>query len=212
MPTCSKDCGRPDGKDEEQHPRLTAILRARWHSRSTEGGKGCRGAYEEHNLRHEDIDRIEALVNWLETEYPSPAFASRGIESPPQVGSTQYFTAWGAAERGYPLLRADRPGPGETDPPEVLDLMHRVTLIPTMRRTLFGPRITVFTKDGRSFTKEGTGREFIWDFEEQARRIRPITPGLTISEAKFAEVIDTSRHLDRLDRAAPKLISLTIPS
>jgi hypothetical protein len=167
---------------------------------------------EEHNLRHEDIDRIEALVNWLETEYPSPAFASRGIESPPQVGSTQYFTAWGAAERGYPLLRADRPGPGETDPPEVLDLMHRVTLIPTMRRTLFGPRITVFTKDGRSFTKEGTGREFIWDFEEQARRIRPITPGLTISEAKFAEVIDTSRHLDRLDRAAPKLISLTIPS
>jgi hypothetical protein len=81
-----------------------------------------------------------------------------------------------------------------------------------MRRTLFGPRITVFTKDGRSFTKEGTGREFIWDFEEQARRIRPITPGLAIGEAKFAEVIDTSRHLDRLDRAAPKLISLTIPS
>jgi hypothetical protein len=96
------------------------------------------------------------LVNWLETEYPSPAFPSRGIESPPQVGSTQYFTAWGAARRGYPLLRGDRPNPGETDPPEVLDLMHRVTLIPTVRRTLFGPRITVFTKDGRSFTKEGT--------------------------------------------------------
>ena len=129
---------------------------------------------EEHNLRYEDIDRIEALVNWLETEYPSPAFPSRGIDNPPQVGSTQYFTAWGAAKRGYPLLRGDRPGPGETDPPEVLDLMHRVTLIPTVRRTLFGPRITVFTKDGRSFTREGTGREFIWDFEEEARRIRPI--------------------------------------
>src|SRR5246500_3299761 len=51
----------------------------------------------EHNLRYEDIDRIEAVVNWLETEYPSPAFPSRGIENPPQVGSTQYFTAWGAA-------------------------------------------------------------------------------------------------------------------
>jgi MmgE/PrpD N-terminal domain len=167
---------------------------------------------EEHNLRYEDIDRIEAVVNWLETEYPSPAFPSRGIESPPQVGSTQYFTAWGAARRGYPLLRGDRPNPGETDPPEVLDLMHRVTLIPTVRRTLFGPRVTISTKNGHSFTKEGTGREFIWDFEEQARRIRPIAPGLAISEAQFGELIDTCRHLDRLDRAAQKLISLTIPS
>src|SRR5438874_3980028 len=167
---------------------------------------------EEHDLRHDDIDRIEALVNWFETEYPSPAFPSRGIDNPPQVGSTQYFTAWGAARRGYPLLRGDRPGPGETDPPEVLDLMQRVTLIPTVRRTLFGPRITVFTKDGRSFTKEGTGREFIWDFEEQARRIRPLTPGLAISEAQFAELIDTCRHLEGIDRAAQKLIALTIPS
>jgi hypothetical protein len=167
---------------------------------------------EEHNLRCDDIDRIEAVVNWFETEYPSPAFPSRGIDNPPQVGSTQYFTAWGAARRGYPLLRGDRPNPGETDPPEVLDLMHRVTLIPTVRRTLFGPRITVFTKDGRSFTREGTGREFIWNFEEEARRIRPITPALAISEAQFAELIDTCRHLDRVDQAAQKLISLTIPS
>jgi len=166
---------------------------------------------EEHNLGHEDIDRIEAVVNWLETEYPSPAFPSRGIDNPPQIGSTQYFTAWGAAERGYPLLRSDRPRPGETDPPEVLDLMHRVTLIPTVRRTLFGPRITVFTKDGRHFTKEGTGREFIWDFEEQARRIRPITPGLAIGEGQFGELIDTCRRLDRVEQAAQRLIALTTP-
>jgi hypothetical protein len=166
----------------------------------------------EHNLRYADIDRIEALVNWLETEYPSPAFPSRGIDNPPQVGSTQYFTAWGAVERGYPLLRGDRPGPGETDPPEVLDLMQRVTLIPTVRRTLFGPRITVFTKDGRSFTGEGTGREFIWDFEEEARRIRPVAPGLAINEAQFAELIEACRHLDRADRAAGTLIKLTIPA
>jgi len=90
---------------------------------------------EEHNLHYHDIDRIEALVNWLETEYPSPAFPSRGIDNPPQIGSTQYFTAWGAAERSYPLLRGDRPGPGETDPPEGLDLMHRVTLgVPSSAR------------------------------------------------------------------------------
>lgn len=166
----------------------------------------------EHDIRHQDIDRIEALVNWFETEYPSPAFASRGIETPPQIGSTQYFTAYGAVERGYPLLRGDRPGPGESDPPAVLDLMLRVILIPTVRRTLFGPRITVFLKDGRSFTRDGTGREFIWDFEEEARRIRPVAAGLAIPETQFAELIDACRHLDTIDRAAERLIALTLPS
>jgi hypothetical protein len=80
-----------------------------------------------------------------------------------------------------------------------------------VRRPLFGPRITIFTKDGRSFTKEGTGREFIWDFEEEVRRIRPIAPGLAIGEAQFNELIDACRHLDTLDHAAQKLIALTIP-
>src|ERR1700736_369364 len=167
---------------------------------------------EEHNIGPGDIDRIEAVVNWLETEYPSPAFPSRGIDTPPQVGSTQYFSAYGAVERGYPLLRGGQPGPGETDPPGMLDLMHRVSLIPTVRQALFGPRITVFTKDGRNFTREGTGREFIWDFEEEARRIPPITPGLAIGEPRFAELIDTCRHLENIDRAAQKLIALTIPA
>ena len=165
----------------------------------------------EHDIRYEQIDRIEAVVNWLETEYPSPAFPSRGIDIPPRPGSTQYFTAYGAVTGGYPLLRGGEPGPGDTDPPEVLDLMHRVSLIPTMRRTLFGPRITIFTKDGRSFTREGTGREFIWDFEEEARRIRGISPGTAIGDTQFAALIDSCRNLDTLDRAASKLIALTIP-
>ena len=166
---------------------------------------------EEHDLRYENIERIEAVVNWLETEYPSPAFPSRGIDIPPKPGSTQYFTAYGAVARGYPLLRGGEPGPGDSDPPEVLDLMQRVTLIPAMRRTLFGPRITIFTKDGRSFTKEGTGREFIWDFEEEARRIRDIAPGVAIGDTQFAALIDACRHLDTLDRAASKLIALSVP-
>ncbi len=89
--------------------------------------------------------------------------------------------------------------------------MRRVTLIPAVRRPLFGPRITVFLKDGRSFTREGTGREFIWDFEEEARRIRPVAPGLAIGEAQFERLIDTCRHLDAEDRAAATLIGLTIP-
>jgi hypothetical protein len=78
-----------------------------------------------------------------------------------------------------------------------------------VRRTLFGPRITIFTKDGQSFTKEGTGREFIWDFEEHARRIQPVVPGLAIGSGQFSELIDCCRNLDRVDNAAHRLISLT---
>jgi hypothetical protein len=166
---------------------------------------------EEHNIRYEDIDRIEALVNWFETEYPSPLFPDRSSAGVPRVGSSQYFAAWGAAMRGYPLLRGAAPRPGESDPPEVLELMQRVTLIPVVHRPLFGPRVTIFTKDGRGFTKEATGREFIWDFEEEARRIQPVADGTGLSEAQFAELIEACRLLDRLDSAAGTLISLTIP-
>ncbi|HWD56906.1 MAG TPA: MmgE/PrpD family protein [Stellaceae bacterium] len=168
----------------------------------------------EHSIAYADIDRIEAVVNGFETEYPSPLFpiANRGLTAGASVGSTPYFTAYGAVTGGYPILRGDRPGPGESDPPEVLDLMHRVTILPTVRRTLFGPRITVFTKDGRSFTKEGTGREFIFDFATLARRLDPIKPGLAISPARYDELVDTCRRLDTVDNAAARLIGLTMPA
>ena len=167
----------------------------------------------EHGIAYDQIDRIEAVVNWLETEYPSPAFPipSRGVAAGPEVGSTPYFTAYGAATGGYPMLRGGTPGPGETDPPEVLDLMRRVTLIPSVRRPLFGPRITIFLKDGRSVTREGTGREFIWDFEEEVRRIGPVARGLAISAAQYERLIDACRRLDSLDDAAATLIGLTVP-
>jgi len=165
----------------------------------------------EHDITYADIDRIEAVVNWFETEYPSPAFPIPGGDGKPRVGATQYFTAYGAVTRGYPLLRGDRPGPGEADPPEVLDLMQRVTLIPMVRRTLFGPRITIFLKNGESRTKEGTGREFIWDFETLVSRLQPIARGLAISANQYAHLIDTCRHLDRAESAAQQLITRTIP-
>src|SRR5579885_1947298 len=141
----------------------------------------------EHGITYDQIDRIEAVVNWLETEYPSPLFPipSRGLNAGPSVGSTPYFTAYGAVTGGYPLLRGDRPGPGESDPPEVLDLMQRVKLIPAVGRTLFGPRITVFTKDGRSVTREGTGREFIFDFATLAGRLQPLAGGVAIGAARY---------------------------
>ena len=165
----------------------------------------------EHDIKYEDVERVEAVVNWLETQYPSPAFPSRREDGEAQKGGTKYYTAYGVAMRGFPVIRSQQMGSsdGAGDPPEVLDLMHRVTIIPSREMTLFGPRITVFTKDGKSYTKQSTGREFMWDFDEEARRIRDVIPGLPIPEAQFEEIIATCRDLDSQDRA-DKLIKLTV--
>ena len=167
----------------------------------------------EHDIRYEDVERVEAVVNWLETQYPSPAFPSRREDGEAQAGGTKYYTAYGVVQRGVPVLRSQQMGSsdGANDPPEVLDLMHRVTIIPSHTMTLFGPRITIFTKDGKSYTKQSTGREFMWDFEEEARRIRDVIPGLPIPKSQFEDIISTCRDLDNQDRA-DRLIQLTIPA
>ena len=99
---------------------------------------------------------------------------------------------------------------GESDNPQVLELMQRVKVIASHRQPLFGPTITITLKDGRSFTKEGSGREFIWDFEEEARRIRGVLPNLSISAEQFEELIEACRRIEALDDAARTLIDLTV--
>jgi 2-methylcitrate dehydratase PrpD len=160
---------------------------------------------EEHNIRYQDVDRVEAVVNWLETQYPSPAFPTRREDAttPAKVGSTRYYTAYGVVKRGFPMLA------GTPDPPEVLTLMNRVTIIPSHQMPLFAPRITVFTKDGKTYTKQATGREFIWDFEQEVRRIRGIATGLPIPAAQYEEIIATCRDLEKQEHA-DKLVALTL--
>ena len=164
----------------------------------------------EHDIRYENVDRVEAVVNWLETQYPSPAFPSRTEFGPGRTGSTGYYTAWGVVNRGYPVARAlgaDPEGPDVA--PEVLELTRRVTIIPSHDMTFFGPRITIYTKDGKSYTRQGTGREFVWDYGEEARRIRDLAPALPIPASQFDSMIETCRNLEREARA-DELVRLTL--
>jgi len=77
---------------------------------------------EEHDIKYQDVERIEAVVNWFETQYPSPAFAPPPAApgAPVKKGAQEYYTAYGVVKRGFPLLT------GTPDPPEVLELMKRV--------------------------------------------------------------------------------------
>ena len=44
------------------------------------------------DIGHEDVDRVEAVVNWLETQYPSPAFPTRreDLDVELRPGSTRF--------------------------------------------------------------------------------------------------------------------------
>jgi len=75
--------------------------------------------------------------------------------------------------------------------------------------TLFGPRITIHTKDGRSYTRQATGREFVWDFEEEARRIRDVVRVVPIAAPQFERLVAACRNLDREARA-DVLVQLTL--
>jgi 2-methylcitrate dehydratase PrpD len=163
---------------------------------------------EKHDIKPADIERIESTVNWLETEYPSPAFPIQNRT--PHVGGAQYYAAYGAVRRGFPLLKDVDRGIGEPDPPEVLELMHRVTLTPSHRHSLFAPTVTIHLHDGRSFTRAASGREFIWDFDEEVRRLGDIVEGIPIPATQFHELAEACRNLEGL-AAARRLIDLTIP-
>src|SRR5204862_831429 len=161
-------------------------------------------------IAHEDVDRVAPAVSGTATQNPAPAFTSAREDVPAAAANTGYSTAYAVVARGFPVERALGVDPAGPDVPrEVLDLMKRVTIIPSHQMTLFGPRITIFTKDGKSYTKQSTGREFIWDFDEEARRIRDVIPGIPIPAAQFEEIIATCRDLDRQVRA-DKLIQLTL--
>jgi hypothetical protein len=164
---------------------------------------------EEHDIKPEEADRVEAVVNWLETQYPSPAFPSRILDVNPRPDSQHYFVAYGIVERGYSLLKDRARNLGEPDRAEVLELMQRVKIIPSHRHTLFGPTVTIYLKDGRAFTKEGTGREFIWDFEGLKQRIAGVRPVLPIPGEQYDELTAACAAIEDLEQAS-RLIELTV--
>ncbi len=161
---------------------------------------------EENDIRIEEVERVETEVNWLETHYPSPAFPNRREDGAARVGGTHYYAAYGVVKRGYPLLNDP---PGENDPPEVLEMMERVRIIPSREMGLFAPRVSIFTKERGVFTRQATGREFIFSFDELVNRICGIAPGLPIPEPRYREIIGTCRMLETQEKAE-KLIRLTV--
>jgi 2-methylcitrate dehydratase PrpD len=156
-----------------------------------------------------DVERVEVVMNWLETLYPSPAFASNASPTP-RPGSSHYFCAQGIVRRGYPVTRGEMTEARlhADDTQDIVEIMGKVRITASKERGLLAPEITIFTRDGASHTAFATGREFMFDFDEEVRRIRELAPQLPISTARFDELVESVRVFDREPLAA-RLIPLT---
>ena len=86
--------------------------------------------------------------------------------------------------------------------------MKRVTIVPSHRMALFGPRITIVMKDGRSYTKQARAASSCGTSTRRPPHPRR-RPGLPISAAQFDRLIATCRDLDRESKAAT-LVGLTL--
>ena len=126
----------------------------------------------EHDISYDDIDRIEAVVNWLETRVPEPglpdawqrrqaARRQHRSTSPPTARSSAAIRCCAAAQPARRDRSARSARPDASRDADPVGAPHAVR---PARHDLHQGRPQLHA--------QGTGREFIWDFEEHARRIR----------------------------------------
>jgi 2-methylcitrate dehydratase PrpD len=161
-------------------------------------------------IRPQDVDRVECVVNWLETQYPSPAFPSRRTDIAPAGEQPQYYAAHAILTGSFPVTKNVQQRVGEADPPGIDDMMRRVRLIPSHTHPLFAPRVTIHTRDGIAHTLEATGREFIMSFDELAKRLSPIGAVVPVGEQQYADLVAECRQIDHATDVST-LIALTCP-
>ena len=164
---------------------------------------------ERDGISPEDVDSVETLVNWLETQYPSPAFPSRCQDLEPGPEMPHYYAAYGILERGFPMVKNVEHGVGPADPAGLQDMMRRVRIVASHRQPLFAPTVTIVTRDGRRHTLDATGREFIFDYDMLAGRLAPIAADLPIPATQYADLTEELRGIDAAS-SVERLISLSI--
>lgn len=162
------------------------------------------------NIRTEQVERVECVVNWLETQYPSPAFPSKRTDLEPGPEQPHYYAAYAILAGAFPVTKNVMQKVGEADPPGLDAMMQRVGIIPSRTQPLFSPRVTIFTRDGVAHTLQATGREFIMTFDELALRLAPIGAMAAIGVQQYGDLVTACRHVDDA-KDIGRLIALTCP-
>lgn len=160
------------------------------------------------NIRPEHVERVECIVNWLETQYPSPAFPSRRTDTEPGREQPHYYAAYAILAGSFPVTKNVQQQVGEDDPAGIEDMMQRVRVIPSHTQPLFAPRVTIYTRNGVAHSLEATGREFIMTFDQLAHRLSPIGAVAPIGEQQYSELVAECGEIDHANDVC-RLIALT---
>lgn len=162
-----------------------------------------------HGLRAADIEEVRVTMNWIETLYPSPAFARFPDWQAPRAGdSTHFFVAHAAVHGSYPVAGAPAVSPGGSklaDDPAVLDFMHRVKLVPQKLHPMFSPAISVRLKDGTAHEGHYPYERMIWSFDELVRRLHGTLAGYPGGRAGFDALVELVRGTERWACVDPAL-------
>lgn len=160
------------------------------------------------NIRPEQVERVECVVNWLETQYPSPAFPARRTDLEPGPEQPQYYAAYAILAGAFPVTKNTQQKVGEADPPGIDAMMRRVRVVPSHTQPLFAPRVTIYTRDGVARSLDATGREFIMPFDQLAQRLSPIGTVAPIGKEHYAQLVAECRQIDQA-KDIGRLIALT---
>lgn len=161
-------------------------------------------------IRPEQVDRVECVVNWLETQYPSPEFPSLQTFVKPGREQPQYYAAYAILTGGFPVTKNAVQKVGEPDPAGLEEMMQRVHLLPSHKQPLFAPRVTIFTRDGVAHTLESNRKEFIFTFDQLTQRLGPIGEVVPIGKQQYSDLVTECRQIDQA-KDISKLIALTCP-
>lgn len=159
-------------------------------------------------IQAKDVEHIECIVNWLETQYPSPAFPSRKTYLVPAREQPHYYAAYAVLRGGFPVTKNVSRNIGEADPPGIYEMMNRVKVVPSFSQKALAPRVTIITRDGRAHTLEGTGKEFIFNSRDLAGKLAPLGDYVPMGRKNYDSlVLECLKLSDAL--SLEKLLALT---
>ncbi len=157
---------------------------------------------QQHGLKSEDIEDLSVRMNWIETQYPSPAFPRYPDWNAPRVGCTHYFAAHAAVNGGFPVAGGATFGPTGhklAEDQKVLDfMMKHVNLVPEKERAMFSPGAIITMKDGAKHVGEYPYQRMEWTFDQLAVQLQRCLPGYGLGKAGLDSLVATTQATDQL--------------
>jgi 2-methylcitrate dehydratase PrpD len=153
--------------------------------------------HHEHQLSSDKIEKINVHMNWIETQYPSPAFPLYEDWDAPRRTETHFFAAYAAAHGRFPtageMTDSDTKSSVNNDV-QAHALMKRVSLIPEKDRAMFSPEVSILLSSGEQIRGSYPYSNMEWTFDQLTPRLQP---GFTAKASTMLEQLITfSAELD----------------